>query len=181
MSSFSSLRRSFTHRFHSQSSPPLGPKSRWVSVIAVGSTLGLLYCFSVSTPNSFSFAHCDPPRTSSHPLFSKLSLPETNHTFLFGGNYFIFFYFHLCDIKFKLYFVADAYRRKIFFNYEKRIRLYSPPEKVFHLCYIRLIMGASKVLNCGCSRGFGYVLFTTITDNCWKMRSMQLQKLSKSQ
>lgn len=27
--------------------------------------------------------------------------------------------------------MADAFRRKIFFNYEKRLRLQSPPEKVF--------------------------------------------------
>ena len=28
--------------------------------------------------------------------------------------------------------LADAYRRRVFFNYEKRIRLRSPPEKVFY-------------------------------------------------
>lgn len=27
--------------------------------------------------------------------------------------------------------VPDSYRRRVFFNYEKRIRLQSPPEKVF--------------------------------------------------
>lgn len=29
------------------------------------------------------------------------------------------------------YLIGDAYRRKVFFNYEKRIRMRSPPEKVF--------------------------------------------------
>ncbi|XP_019236576.1 PREDICTED: calcium uptake protein 1, mitochondrial-like isoform X2 [Nicotiana attenuata] len=29
------------------------------------------------------------------------------------------------------YLIRDAYRRKVFFNYEKRIRMRSPPEKVF--------------------------------------------------
>ncbi|XLT01537.1 hypothetical protein HN51_050888 [Arachis hypogaea] len=28
-------------------------------------------------------------------------------------------------------FQEDSYRRRVFFNYEKRIRLQSPPEKVF--------------------------------------------------
>ncbi|KAI6680260.1 hypothetical protein NL676_034141 [Syzygium grande] len=42
-------------------------------------------------------------------LFRKLSLPDYSPKYLFG----------------------DAYRRKVFFNYEKRIRLRSPPEKVF--------------------------------------------------
>ncbi|KAK7283104.1 hypothetical protein RIF29_12390 [Crotalaria pallida] len=146
MSSFSTLRRSFFtqqllfHRFHSQSSSApfqhphnssssSNPNSifsrfstKWVSAIVVGSTLGLLYCFS-TPPNStflnnFSFTptsssspdadtHTD--THTSHPLFSKLSLPQTTHTLLLG----------------------DAYRRKVFFNYEKRIRLHSPPEKVF--------------------------------------------------
>ncbi|KAM7256603.1 hypothetical protein ACFE04_012344 [Oxalis oulophora] len=41
--------------------------------------------------------------------FTKFSLPDYSSKFLFG----------------------DAFRRKIFFNYEKRIRLRSPPEKVF--------------------------------------------------
>ncbi|CAL1388028.1 unnamed protein product [Linum trigynum] len=42
-------------------------------------------------------------------LFHKLSLPEYKSKFLVG----------------------DSYRRKVFFKYEKRIRLRSPPEKVF--------------------------------------------------
>ncbi|XP_030452701.2 calcium uptake protein, mitochondrial [Syzygium oleosum] len=45
----------------------------------------------------------------SRSLFRKLSLPDYSPKYLFG----------------------DAYRRKVFFNYEKRIRLRSPPEKVF--------------------------------------------------
>lgn len=106
----------------------------WFSGIAVGSSLGLLYWSSNSDsdstkssllPTSFlSFAEWSTPtltndttadddddddrQSSSSSLFHKLSLPDYSSNFLFG----------------------EAYRRKIFFNYEKRIRLRSPPEKV---------------------------------------------------
>ncbi|XP_028799131.1 calcium uptake protein, mitochondrial [Neltuma alba] len=97
---------------------------KWVSAIASGSALGILYWFS--HPNfdsdflrrSFSYADCSTSSTESdanagwrrtRSLFRKLCLPESTDHFLFG----------------------DAYRRKVFFNYEKRIRLRSPPEKVF--------------------------------------------------
>ncbi|XP_072072288.1 calcium uptake protein, mitochondrial isoform X3 [Arachis hypogaea] len=34
-------------------------------------------------------------------------------------------------LSFKSDLFSDSYRRRVFFNYEKRIRLQSPPEKVF--------------------------------------------------
>ncbi|KAL2637459.1 hypothetical protein GLYMA_06G066000v4 [Glycine max] len=122
MSSFSTLRRFslFTQqRFRnlhsssisqssssSSSNPHSNPK--WGSAIVVASALALFYCFN--TPNShFEFSN-NAPRSSSPPLFEKSSLPESTHDHLLFG---------------------DAYRSKVFFNYEKRLRLHSPPEKVF--------------------------------------------------
>lgn len=35
-------------------------------------------------------------------------------------------------------FDADSYRRRVFFNYEKRLRLQSPPEKVINLVIMSL-------------------------------------------
>ncbi|KAJ1413157.1 EF-Hand 1, calcium-binding site [Sesbania bispinosa] len=128
MSFFSTLRRfsQFPQRFHtlhsstsqspSSSNPHHNPK--WASsVFVVGSAIALLYCFA--TPNSH-FNSSNDPHNSSRSLFRKLSLPENTHNFIFGGISLNTFYF-----------VADEYRSKVFFNYEKRIRLHSPPEKVF--------------------------------------------------
>ncbi|KAK4785712.1 hypothetical protein SAY86_002401 [Trapa natans] len=78
----------------------------------VGSSMGLL-CYWSLTPHqsnsAFSFAVCD---GESHTSGDHL-LPETHNEkkqrFLFG----------------------DAYRRRVFFNYEKRIRMQSSPKKVF--------------------------------------------------
>ncbi|KAL6215064.1 hypothetical protein ACLB2K_014495 [Fragaria x ananassa] len=89
---------------------------KWISGIAAGSGLGLLYWsnpdWEFFKKSSLAFADWstgleDRPRTRA--LLRKLSLPEIRAKFLFG----------------------DAYRRRIFFNYEKRMRLRSPPEKVF--------------------------------------------------
>jgi hypothetical protein len=35
---------------------------------------------------------------------------------------------------------ADGYRRRVFFNYEKRIRLQSPPEKVINFDIMSLFL-----------------------------------------
>ncbi|KAF5938357.1 hypothetical protein HYC85_022616 [Camellia sinensis] len=82
---------------------------RWVSAIAVGSSSGLVgyYCFS-SENSFFSFADWSTAATATAEVSVDDDQPS-NPKFLFG----------------------DAYRRKIFFNYEKRIRMRSPPEKVF--------------------------------------------------
>ncbi|KAJ6862216.1 hypothetical protein NC652_039146 [Populus alba x Populus x berolinensis] len=89
--------------------------SRLFSGLAAGSTFVLLYwSLDDSKPTQF-FSFADWSTDSKVidrrliSLFPKLSLPDHSSNYIFG----------------------DAFRRKIFFNYEKRIRLRSPPEKVF--------------------------------------------------
>ncbi|XP_004498756.1 calcium uptake protein, mitochondrial isoform X2 [Cicer arietinum] len=130
MSFFSTLRRSISpltqhfpiQRFqipHSscRSSPSiLNYRKGFFAAIVAGTSLGfLLYTdfdsnlfqssissfVDLSTPNSSD--NQKRRRFSPSSFFTKFSLPET----------------------------SDTYRRKVFFNYEKRIRLRSPPEKVF--------------------------------------------------
>ncbi|KAI4316357.1 hypothetical protein L6164_024345 [Bauhinia variegata] len=125
-SSSPSLNNTWKYDSNQRFNPVSGSSHKWVSSIFVGSSLGLLCWFSISESDfdssllksssyftDWSDASSETAfgdgRRSSRSLLSKLSLPEINETFLFG----------------------DAYRRKIFFNYEKRIRLRSPPEKVF--------------------------------------------------
>ncbi|XP_010526229.1 PREDICTED: calcium uptake protein 1, mitochondrial-like [Tarenaya hassleriana] len=100
--------------------------AKWITGIAAGSGLGALYrsyesdsssgLFGENTFLSFSgflSASEDDEATAddlgSRSFFQKLALPDYSSGFILG----------------------DAYRRKIFFNYEKRLRLQSPPEKVF--------------------------------------------------
>ncbi|XP_024446326.1 calcium uptake protein, mitochondrial isoform X2 [Populus trichocarpa] len=89
--------------------------SRLFSGLAAGSTFVLLYwSLNDSKPTQFfSFADWSTEsKVNDRRLISflpKLSLPDYSSNYIFG----------------------DAFRRKIFFNYEKRIRLRSPPEKVF--------------------------------------------------
>ncbi|XP_057488190.1 calcium uptake protein, mitochondrial-like [Actinidia eriantha] len=83
---------------------------RWVSAIALGSSVGLVWYSSSSCtlPDSekrFSFVDWSTPGVTEVSVVDQFSNPK----FLFG----------------------DAFRRKVFFNYEKRIRMRSPPEKVF--------------------------------------------------
>ncbi|KAK4415403.1 Calcium uptake protein, mitochondrial [Sesamum alatum] len=88
---------------------------RWISAgVITTSTLALsLYSFSSSLNSEYvSFADWStPPPATTAAAFSRSSLHNQSDesNFLFG----------------------EAYRRKIFFNYEKRIRMRSPPEKVF--------------------------------------------------
>ncbi|KAK4600682.1 hypothetical protein RGQ29_010365 [Quercus rubra] len=100
-----------------QENPLWGSFLKWASAITVGSGLGLLYWSHDKPLLSFAdFASAestvdDAPSSSSSSVSAflpKLALPQTPKN-LFG----------------------DAYRRRVFFNYEKRIRLRSPPEKVF--------------------------------------------------
>ncbi|KAG2245283.1 hypothetical protein Bca52824_092883 [Brassica carinata] len=75
------------------------------------STSGLfggINLFSLADSSSTSVSDGD-PKPRSRSFIPKLALPGYSSRFIFG----------------------DAYRRKIFFNYEKRLRLQSPPEKVF--------------------------------------------------
>ncbi|WJX16264.1 hypothetical protein P8452_06315 [Trifolium repens] len=128
MSIFSTLRKSispFTQHFsiqrlqilHPSSPSTLISRNTVLATIVAGTSLGfLLYTTDFdSTPFQSSISsfvdHWSTPtsedqnqhRYSPSSFFSKFSLPET----------------------------SKAYRRKVFFNYEKRIRLRSPPEKVF--------------------------------------------------
>ncbi|MED6186674.1 hypothetical protein PIB30_069007 [Stylosanthes scabra] len=114
---------SILNRTNPHHTPPPGSGfgPNWAWAVAAGSCLGLLLHY-LSKPNSqfdsLPFVdswytprgnEAESERCSTPSFFRKLSLPESSSFFLFG----------------------DAYRRKVFFNYEKRIRLRSPPEKVF--------------------------------------------------
>ncbi|KAI4376180.1 hypothetical protein MLD38_013970 [Melastoma candidum] len=99
--------------------------SRWISGIAAGSGAGVLYwhlasqdhdagrplvSFDQSTAATTAATTASPePVVECRRSGRKLGLPADVPNYLFG----------------------DAYRRRVFFNYEKRIRLRSPPEKVF--------------------------------------------------
>ncbi|XP_020965726.1 calcium uptake protein, mitochondrial-like isoform X2 [Arachis ipaensis] len=127
MSTFSTLRRPsllITQRLHHSSqtcTPIIQPNNnnnQKKKLGCLGIVVGIFVCCSFFVPittnksNSPSSSHDDDANTStfsSHSLFRKLSLPHNTHRLLFG----------------------DVYRRKVFFNYEKRMRLHSPPEKVF--------------------------------------------------
>nr|KJB65881.1 hypothetical protein B456_010G116800 [Gossypium raimondii] len=97
--------------------------SSFLKWIAVGSSFGLVcwYSFSASDRSTgffneqfLSFADwstetAESAVDGSKNSFRKLALPDYSSKFIFG----------------------EEYRRKVFFNYEKRLRLRSPPEKVF--------------------------------------------------
>lgn len=77
-------------------------RSLFSGAVVVGSSLGLCYWYAFSSWHSqVSYADCG--RGTAEPE------SESKPKFLF----------------------KDTYRRKVFFNYEKRLRLQSPPEKVF--------------------------------------------------
>ncbi|ESW33183.1 hypothetical protein PHAVU_001G049500 [Phaseolus vulgaris] len=146
MSSFSAIRtrsspfiaQSFSiHRFqirHSSTSPsassilntpdpdpvPTGfGRTALSTALAGSSVLGLLLYgfYSFSPTKDFdsiaSFVYRSTPNSEDQneprSFFPKFSLPESSGSLLLG----------------------DAFRRNVFFNYEKRMRLRSPPEKVF--------------------------------------------------
>ncbi|RVW43815.1 Calcium uptake protein, mitochondrial [Vitis vinifera] len=90
---------------------------RWLSsgVLIVGPSLGFCYCSSSDATPLFSFADCSnvaASATQDHGLRhsdSPDSIPVKKPKYLFG----------------------DAYRKEVYFKYEKRMRMRSPPEKVF--------------------------------------------------
>ncbi|XP_030548386.1 calcium uptake protein, mitochondrial-like [Rhodamnia argentea] len=100
-----------------------GSLLQFLSSIALGSGLGVAYwhcasegdglkpfvAFADSSTTPAAESAVDDRRSRSRSLFRKLSFPDYSPKYLFG----------------------DEYRRRVFFNYEKRIRLRSPPEKVF--------------------------------------------------
>ncbi|XXG59110.1 hypothetical protein AAC387_Pa04g1249 [Persea americana] len=89
-----------------------------LSGILVGSSLGL-WLLSSSIESSFSFSDWRPTATAiakddrqENPVFPReISSPAPRR----GAKYLF----------------PDEFRRRVFFNYEKRIRLRSPPEKIF--------------------------------------------------
>ncbi|KAJ7969213.1 calcium uptake protein 1-like, mitochondrial-like [Quillaja saponaria] len=83
-------------------------------VVIVGSSLGFYYWSSFSSPDVKPFlSFADYPRetawATNEDKFQQHSVNVRKPIFLFN----------------------DSYRRRVFFNYEKRIRMQSPPEKVF--------------------------------------------------
>ncbi|OWM89036.1 hypothetical protein CDL15_Pgr023882 [Punica granatum] len=100
---------------HKERGSRLGSRAGLVSsrILIVGSSVGLCY-FSVNaySPESnriFSSTECEGESHASGDDLLRDMKNEKKKKFLFG----------------------DAYRRKVFFNYEKRIRMQSSPEKVF--------------------------------------------------
>ncbi|WRX34153.1 hypothetical protein QQP08_026640 [Theobroma cacao] len=83
-------------------------------VLIVGSSLGFSY-----------FAHSSFDRNS---LASFADAPKDATWATNGDDRFE----HAIPQKKPKFLVGEAYRRRVFFNYEKRIRLQSPPEKVFN-------------------------------------------------
>ncbi|CAK7338562.1 unnamed protein product [Dovyalis caffra] len=118
-----------------------GPKSRDAllkfllrsvasGVVIVGSSYW--YPSLVNKSSSVSFA--DSADDAAWMSNDDLLPPTKQKRFLFGG---MICKFALADIEYSerlfiiLPIVSESYRRRVFFNYEKRIRLQSPPEKVF--------------------------------------------------
>ncbi|XP_020213236.1 calcium uptake protein, mitochondrial isoform X1 [Cajanus cajan] len=112
MPSFSTLRRLslFAQRFRTLHSSPSHRNPKWGSAIVAASAAALALFYCVNTPHSSFYSAFSNNHPQSSSLFEKSSLPESDHRGLLFG---------------------DAYRSKVFFNYEKRLRLHSPPEKVF--------------------------------------------------
>lgn len=114
----------------------------WISAgIITSSTLAFsLYSFSSSSYVAFADCASPSPGTTLDGLPQPSVQNQTNESkFLFGGKgsrhfsegvtYLRIVFSFLTLEDFWCY--AEAYRRRIFFNYEKRIRMRSPPEKVF--------------------------------------------------
>ncbi|KAL3532261.1 hypothetical protein ACH5RR_005782 [Cinchona calisaya] len=78
-------------------------RSAFSGVVIVGTSLGLCYWYAISGNG-----------TDSHVCYADSTGSGAEN--FESGSKFIF---------------KDTYRRKVFFNYEKRLRLQSPPEKVF--------------------------------------------------
>ncbi|MBA0794033.1 hypothetical protein Gohar_018400 [Gossypium harknessii] len=108
---------------------------KWVSGIVVGSSIGAIYWwYSTSTSDwgsdffkkpflsfsKWSMKSDESTTDGSKTMFHKVTLPDYNSKFILG----------------------EVYRRKVFFNYEKRLRLRSPPEKVFeYFAYFQISKG----------------------------------------
>ncbi|XP_077236707.1 calcium uptake protein, mitochondrial-like [Tasmannia lanceolata] len=84
-----------------------------VSGIIVGSSLGFFFWSSSFPESSFCYADWETKTITKDDLQNHSAIHEAKQ-----------------ERKPK-YIFGEAYRRRVFFNYEKRIRLRSPPEKVF--------------------------------------------------
>ncbi|XP_020091046.1 calcium uptake protein, mitochondrial [Ananas comosus] len=83
-------------------------------VLAVGgSGLGLWFLPSSSSPESSSVSFADSGSERVNGPEREIAIPDAGKE------------------KKPRFLLGDSYRRKVFFNYEKRIRLRSPPEKIF--------------------------------------------------
>ncbi|XP_050219851.1 calcium uptake protein, mitochondrial [Mercurialis annua] len=114
------------HSHHHRQSSTI---TKWLTGTTLLSGLGLFYWHANSNNyheffnNSvFSLAESTVKEWFHTSTFGKISLPDYSSNFIFG----------------------DAYRRKVFFNYEKRIRLRSPPEKIFE--YFATVEGTNGEL-----------------------------------
>lgn len=123
-------------------------------------------------------------KSFSSKFLQKLSLPDYSSKFIFKGDLFIYFYLlnflvfwfslfsYWCQCWFWMFtcLIEDSFRRKVFFNYEKRIRLRSPPEKVtFVICFslfvdIYALLLIDKVIK--------WIHF--IGDLCWVFMTIEL-------
>nr|KJB18321.1 hypothetical protein B456_003G046800 [Gossypium raimondii] len=93
-------------------------------LVVLNFNFGLGFCFfSINTFLSFSKWSMESDESTtdgSKTMFHKVALPDYNSKFILG----------------------EVYRRKVFFNYEKRLRLRSPPEKVFeYFAYFQISKG----------------------------------------
>lgn len=84
-------------------------------LIIAASTIALYYISS--SPHHICYADSQ----------TKNEDPGKKSTFLFGGNSLFFIFLNIYSLTCPF---SDSYRKKVFFKYEKRLRLQSPPEKV---------------------------------------------------
>ncbi|MBA0608521.1 hypothetical protein Godav_020733 [Gossypium davidsonii] len=96
----------------------------------------------------------------SKTMFHKVALPDYNSKFILG----------------------EVYRRKVFFNYEKRLRLRSPPEKLY-LVFVRYLMDIVVIYSLlglhvsSCLQVFEYFAYFQISKGELFMRPVDLMQV----
>lgn len=152
---FSTVQRFQVRQFSAAASSPESAQSQkspgddrkinllgWISAGIITSSAAALslHLFS-SSPPQLSLADCSAPAAApTVTALSQISGAEKNSrsNFFFGGKrngdlllwFDLIFFLRSSVVRSFLWCFAEAYRRKIFFNYERRIRMRSPPEKV---------------------------------------------------